>query len=148
MAALGWAGHRRFSRARSCSITATPSPAFSIACPVKRSGLRKRTTAKPPSVSFGPTADKYKIDPDHFGIGGDSSGGHLAATANPLTYVDASDPPFLIMHGDHDQLVPLGQSVILAKALIDTGVTVTFNINPITLIRETHHDPTRDQTFP
>jgi acetyl esterase/lipase len=145
-------------------------------------------------------APKYNLDPDHFGVGGDSSGGHLAAfigtsgdvkemegdlgntnvssrvqavvdwfgptdvtlmgqqagphsmiqhdgsnspearllggpmqekrdlakTANPLTYIDKSDPPFLIMHGDNDQLVPLGQSVILAKALIDAGVEVTM----------------------
>jgi acetyl esterase/lipase len=141
-------------------------------------------------------AVEYNLDPDHFGVGGDSSGGHLAAfigtsgdvsdmegdlgntnasscvqavvdwfsptdftlmaqqsgpgsiiqhdsptspeslllggpvqeklelanTANPLTYIDENDPPFLIMHGDNDQLVPLGQSVILAKALIDAGV--------------------------
>jgi acetyl esterase/lipase len=141
-------------------------------------------------------AAKYNFDPNHFGVGGDSSGGHLAAfvgtsgdvsemegdlgnpgvssrvqtvvdwfgptdltlmaqqsgpgsmiqhdsptspeslllggpvqekrdlaeTANPLTYIDKNDPPFLIMHGDNDQLVPLGQSVILAKALIDAGV--------------------------
>lgn len=145
-------------------------------------------------------AAKYNLDPDHFGVGGDSSGGHLAAfvgtsgnanemegdlgntnvssrvqavvdwfgptdltlmaqqsgprsmiqhnsadspesrlvggpiqekkdlakTANPVTYVDGTDPPFLIMHGDNDQLVPLGQSVILAKALIDAGVEVTM----------------------
>jgi acetyl esterase/lipase len=149
-------------------------------------------------------AAKYKFDPNHFGVGGDSSGGHLAAfvgtsgdvkemegdlgnpgvssrvqavvdwfgptdltlmaqqsgprsmiqhdaanspesnllggpvqekrelakTANPLTYVDKSDPPFLIMHGDNDQLVPLGQSVILAKALIDAGVEVTVKTIP------------------
>jgi acetyl esterase/lipase len=141
-------------------------------------------------------AAKYNFDPNYFGIGGDSSGGHLAAfigtsgdvsemegdlgntnmssrvqavvdwfgptdftlmaqqsgpgsiiqhdapnspeslllgglvqekielanTANPLTYIDENDPPFLIMHGDNDQLVPLGQSVILAKALIDARV--------------------------
>ena len=149
-------------------------------------------------------AAKYNFDPDHFGIGGDSSGGHLAAflgtsgdvkqmegdlgntnfssrvqavvdwfgptdltlmgrqsgprsiikhddanspeshllggpvqerldlarTANPLTYIDKHDPPFLIMHGDNDQLVPLGQSVILAKALIDAGVEVTMKTIP------------------
>jgi acetyl esterase/lipase len=145
-------------------------------------------------------AAKYHFDPDHFGVGGDSSGGHLAAfvgtsgdvkdmegdlgnpgvssrvqavvdwfgptdftlmaqqsgprsmlkhdaanspesrllgglvqekpvlakTANPLTYIDQNDPPFLIMHGDDDRLVPLGQSVILAKALVDAGVEVTM----------------------
>jgi acetyl esterase/lipase len=149
-------------------------------------------------------AAKYNFDADHFGVGGDSSGGHLAAfvgtsgdvkelegdlgnnnvssrvqavvdwfgptdftlmaqqsgprsmlqhdtpnspesrlvggpveekrdvakTANPLTYVDKNDPPFLIMHGDNDQLVPLGQSVILAKALIDAGVEVTMKTIP------------------
>jgi acetyl esterase/lipase len=145
-------------------------------------------------------AAKYNLDPDHFGVAGDSSGGHLAAfvgtsgnvkelegdlgntsvsshvqavvdrfgptdftlmdqqagsrgmmkhdaanspesrllggpvqekrdaakTANPLTYIDKDDPPFLILHGENDQLVPLGQSVILAKALIDAGVEVTM----------------------
>jgi dipeptidyl aminopeptidase/acylaminoacyl peptidase len=50
----------------------------------------------------------------------------LAQTANPLTYIDQKDPPFLILHGDKDPLVPLGQSVVLAKALIDAGVEVTM----------------------
>jgi dipeptidyl aminopeptidase/acylaminoacyl peptidase len=54
----------------------------------------------------------------------------VARTANPLSYVDKNDPPFLIMHGDNDQLVPLGQSVILAKALIDAGVEVTMKTVP------------------
>jgi acetyl esterase/lipase len=54
----------------------------------------------------------------------------LAKTANPLTYIDKHDPPFLIMHGDNDQLVPLAQSVILAKALIDAGVEVTMKTIP------------------
>lgn len=149
-------------------------------------------------------AAKYHLDPDHFGVGGDSAGGHLAAfigtsgdvkemegdlgsknvssrvqavvdwfgptdltlmgqqagphsviqhdslnspeakllgglvkekrelakTANPLTTIDKQAPPFLIMHGDNDQLVPLGQSVILAKALIDAGVEVTMKTIP------------------
>lgn len=149
-------------------------------------------------------APKYNLDPDQFGVGGDSSGGHLAAfvgtsgdviemegdlgntnvssrveavvdwfgptdvtlmarqsgprsliqhdapnspesrllggpvqekrdvakTANPLTYIDKNDPPFLIMHGDNDQLVPLGQSLILAKALVDAGVEVTMKTIP------------------
>ena len=156
-------------------------------------------------------AAKYNFDPDHFGVGGDSSGGHLAAfvgtsgdvkemegdlgntnassrvqavvdwfgptdftqmasesgpgsfiqhdqpnspesmllggavqqmkdlakTANPITYVDRHDPPFLIMHGDNDQLVPHEQSVILAKALIDAGDEVTMK----TLHGAGHEDP-------
>jgi endo-1,4-beta-xylanase len=54
----------------------------------------------------------------------------VARTANPLTYVDAKDPPFLIMHGDADRLVPLAQSAILAKALVDAGVEVTMQTIP------------------
>jgi acetyl esterase/lipase len=156
-------------------------------------------------------AAKYNIDPDHFGVGGDSAGGHLAAfvgasgdvkemegdlgnlnvsskvqavldwfgpidltlmaqqsgpnsmlqhdapnspesrllggpvqekrdlakTANPITYIDKNNPPFLIMHGDNDQLVPHEQSVILAKALIDAGVEVTMKTIP----GARHEDP-------
>jgi acetyl esterase/lipase len=54
----------------------------------------------------------------------------LASTANPLTYIDKDDPPFLIMHGDNDQLVPLGQSEILAEALKKAGVDATFKTLP------------------
>lgn len=48
------------------------------------------------------------------------------ATANPITYVTADDPPFLIMHGDNDRLVPIHQSEIFDKALQKAGVDVTF----------------------
>jgi acetyl esterase/lipase len=39
------------------------------------------------------------------------------ALANPITYVDTNDPPFLILHGDKDPLVPYCQSEILFDAL-------------------------------
>lgn len=48
------------------------------------------------------------------------------ATANPMTYVTDEDPPFLIMHGDDDRLVPIHQSEIFDKALQQAGVKVTF----------------------
>jgi acetyl esterase/lipase len=50
-----------------------------------------------------------------------------AAQANPITYVSKDDPPFLIMHGDRDPLVPHNQSVLLHDALKRTGVEVTFH---------------------
>jgi acetyl esterase/lipase len=46
--------------------------------------------------------------------------------ANPITYVSKDDPPFLIMHGDKDPLVPHHQSEILVEALKKAGVDVTF----------------------
>jgi acetyl esterase/lipase len=39
------------------------------------------------------------------------------ALANPIAFVDASDPPFLILHGDKDPLVPYCESEWLYKAL-------------------------------
>jgi acetyl esterase/lipase len=48
------------------------------------------------------------------------------ARANPITYVTKDDPPFLIVHGDSDPLVPHHQSELLAAALEKAGVPVTF----------------------
>jgi acetyl esterase/lipase len=47
-----------------------------------------------------------------------------AALASPVTYVSADDPPFLILHGNLDQLVPIEQSQILLAALKTAGVPV------------------------
>jgi acetyl esterase/lipase len=44
------------------------------------------------------------------------------ATANPMTYVTADDPKFLIMHGMLDCLVPFQQSVMLHQALQTKGL--------------------------
>jgi len=52
----------------------------------------------------------------------------LAEKANPISYVDKSDPPFLIQHGDADPLVPMEQSELLRDALIKAGVPVELTI--------------------
>jgi acetyl esterase/lipase len=44
------------------------------------------------------------------------------ALASPVTYVSADDPPFLILHGEKDALVPIEQSQILLSALQLAGV--------------------------
>jgi acetyl esterase/lipase len=46
----------------------------------------------------------------------------IAATANPITFVDKDDAPVLMVHGDSDPLVPLGQSEIFLDALKKVGV--------------------------
>jgi acetyl esterase/lipase len=143
-------------------------------------------------------AQKYNLDPNHFGVWGPSAGGHLAAMlgttsdinkfdvgenlsvsssvqavvdyfgptdflqmdehrlpngmihnaadspesqlvggsiqdnhekvakANPITYVTKDDPPFLIIHGDKDPLVPHHQSELLEAALKKASVPVSF----------------------
>lgn len=46
----------------------------------------------------------------------------VARSANPIAYVTPDDPPFLIMHGDRDALVPYQQSELLYAALLKAGV--------------------------
>jgi acetyl esterase/lipase len=50
--------------------------------------------------------------------------------ASPVTHVSKDNPPFLIMHGDKDMLVPVSQSQLLADALKRAGVDVTLKIVP------------------
>ena len=50
----------------------------------------------------------------------------LVQAANPINYIDSQDPPFMVLHGDLDKIVPVNQSVILVEALESNGVPVTF----------------------
>jgi acetyl esterase/lipase len=49
---------------------------------------------------------------------------------SPIQYVSKDYPPILIMHGDHDQLVPFAQSQEMAAALQKLGVDVTLQKFP------------------
>ena len=51
-----------------------------------------------------------------------------ARNASPLTYVNKDAAPFLVMHGDKDNIVPLRQSELLAEALKKVGAEVTLHV--------------------
>jgi len=53
---------------------------------------------------------------------------NLAADASPIDHVSPSLPPFLIIHGDRDRVVPLQQSERLFFALADVGVETQFMV--------------------
>ena len=142
-------------------------------------------------------ADKYNLDPNHFGAWGDSAGGHLVALlgttgdikdfdkgdnlqfssavqavcdyygptdfqafvtspgyekhagsesaetkliggrvldnpqkakeVSPTSYVSKGDAPTLIVHGDKDPIVPIGQSELFCSALKKAGLNVVFH---------------------
>jgi acetyl esterase/lipase len=46
----------------------------------------------------------------------------VAALASPAGHVNAGAPPFLIVHGDADTVVPISQSELLDERLRDAGV--------------------------
>ena len=49
---------------------------------------------------------------------------------SPVHYVGKDNPPFLILHGDRDTLVPYAQSVELKDKLAEAGVEVTLQRLP------------------
>lgn len=60
-------------------------------------------------------------------LGGDAQAlPEKAKKASPMTYVSRDAAPFLIMHGDEDQTVPIAQSETFAAALKQAGADVTF----------------------
>ncbi len=54
----------------------------------------------------------------------------LARLASPVTHASPQSPPFLIVHGDQDDVVPIAQSEALYKSLKGHGVDVTFERIP------------------
>lgn len=50
----------------------------------------------------------------------------LAKEASPITYVSEDDPPFLLVHGTADPIVPLEHAEKLQNALREAGVSATL----------------------
>ncbi|MDO1582563.1 alpha/beta hydrolase [Rhizobium oryzicola] len=51
-------------------------------------------------------------------------------TISPVTYARRDAPPFLIMHGEQDKVLPWAQSASLAGELVKQGASVDFEIIP------------------
>jgi len=58
----------------------------------------------------------------------------LAKAASPVTYVDKNDPPFLIIHGEKDELVSPNQSRLLSSWLTVSGVQ-----NEVIIVKDAPH---------
>jgi acetyl esterase/lipase len=50
----------------------------------------------------------------------------ILVKASPTAYITPDDPPFLILHGDMDPIVPITQSQILHDRLVAGGVSSVF----------------------
>jgi acetyl esterase/lipase len=58
----------------------------------------------------------------------------LAKAASPITYIDKNDPPFLIYHGEKDNIVSNKQSKLLSAWLKYHGVK-----NELTIVKDAPH---------
>jgi len=52
----------------------------------------------------------------------------IISLSSPLAYVSSDDPPFLILHGDLDELVLLEQSQVFYDSLTAAGVPATLQV--------------------
>lgn len=62
--------------------------------------------------------------------------GYLIEAASPIAHVDGASPPFLLVHGEDDRVVPISQSRAFEERLIEAGVSV-----------ETHYVPDVNHSF-
>ncbi len=58
----------------------------------------------------------------------------LAKTASPITYIDKNDPPYLIIHGEKDNLVSPKQSKLFSAWLTHFGVK-----NELIIVKDAPH---------
>ncbi|KIF75678.1 esterase [Streptomyces sp. 150FB] len=72
-----------------------------------------------------------------FGPGSADEVADVARRASPLLRVSSTAPPFLIMHGDRDRMVPISESQALHDALSRAGARSTF----VSLAGAGHEDP-------
>lgn len=63
---------------------------------------------------------------DRMVFGATSPADPILRAASPTTYITPDDPPFLILHGDFDETVPVTQSQILHEALLAGGVSSNY----------------------
>ena len=103
--------------------------------PVNRMSSKVQTVvARAPSIDLARTSDNVYIgllvgatsppnDPN-------SEESQLYRAASPINFVSSDDPPFLLLHGDKDDVVPFEQSELMRDALTAEGVATHLFVIP------------------
>lgn len=79
------------------------------------------------SPGFGEARARNPRTPESLLLGGPLADKQpLAMQASPALYVSSDDPPFLIIHGTADPIVPFAQSQHLHDRLLKTGISSTL----------------------
>ena len=93
--------------------------------PIDRTPLRVKTV-----VAYYPPVDLRRMTGPSDRFPALDFDNRLAADISPLLFVDAKDPPVLVIHGDADTLVPIASGRSIHEALDKAGVRNTFIVIP------------------
>jgi acetyl esterase/lipase len=100
-----------------------PPPATGVQGVITFTGLFDYPSAAAASKNLRTYLDNY--------LGAEwSAASDLWAQASPITWVDGSEPPFLLIHGAADRNIPPGQSEVFAAALQAAGAPVELLLIP------------------
>jgi len=97
---------------------------------------------------YGPADLRLPLTGEAYGLVGDAFGTNdphapVLVLGSPVTWVSPDDPPFLILHGDSDTLVPLRQSQELFERLTAAGVPAE-----LVVVTNGRHDFGKDDIQP
>jgi acetyl esterase/lipase len=133
-------GHLAALAAASCGV-AEPAPKLSAAASAGAAPLQSESDCVQGLVAwygvfdFGAAADRdaqrgAEAPPAKFLGCSPQACPELAALASPITHLDARDPPTLLIHGEHDRVVPAEQSREFQRALQARGVRSRLIVLP------------------
>ena len=93
---------------------------------------------------FAPLAGRGTAGPEQRYLGCSGQCDTIARRASPISYVTPDDPPFLLIHGEGDRTVDVGQSRAMEGSLRKAGVDVRALYIPD--VDHSFVSPTPDQT--
>lgn len=91
---------------------------------INKYGIANFSTLAQDRVSAG--VPSSLVESNYLGCDISSEGCINAIKASPVSYVSKEDPPFFILHGEKDALIPIKQSQDFYKKLEDMGVVAFF----------------------
>ena len=77
-----------------------------------------------PRLLEGASPNQQRLIKEVFGTS--DPGSEVLQAASPVHWVSSDDPPFLLLHGDRDPVVPLEQSQVFYERLREAGVPATL----------------------
>ena len=98
-------------------VTSEVQAVIAVYCPTRLDILKEELDVLGLEPTYKEVGEEDSMEGMLFGRKKPSEGPILVNLADPHTYVNKSCPPFLFLHGDRDQCIPILQSMTLAASI-------------------------------